>query len=469
MNTIINSLFSTNKTPKSIKLVLTGKKFKSDDWTTKCNFTARADEVLVHPDNKVLIGLGKLENPFFWAGVCEKLPCGTFCAPEFEIARTKAPLTKCPDIKDMIFDALVLGWALAHYNFNTYNKSKIRIRTLILPRSVDSKKSIAIATATFLTRDLINEPANNMTPEIFEKHAKKLAKQNKASFKVISGSALKKFPLLYAVGRGSANSARLVEMNWKCKCSASKNKDIKTLTLIGKGITFDSGGLNLKPGSNMKLMKKDMGGAANVLGLSYLIMQLNLRVNLRVIIPLAENMVSSNSYRPSDILNSRGGMTVEVGDTDAEGRLVLADALAYSGEKKSDLTIDMATLTGAARIAVGQEMVAYFSKNKQTAEAYFNACVKTFDPAWELPLYSPYKSLLRSPIADISSTPAGGPCGGAITAALFLGAFVDKKTDWMHIDLMAYNANSSKGRPKGGEMMGVRGLLEMLLARFGTA
>ncbi|MGB1360708.1 MAG: leucyl aminopeptidase family protein [Alphaproteobacteria bacterium] len=445
--TQINKMFSGTKSKTDLKIKIVEKVPSQDKaWAKTNNFNAKSGEVLITTKNEVLIGAGELNDPFFYAGICEKLPSGNYQAPKLN--------------KDQTFN-LVLGWALAQYNFDNYKKSKSNVKKLIIGDSKEKKQAVSVAQGIFITRDMINTPANDMTPADIEAQVLKIAKQFKAKTKVVKGKALEKdFPLIHTVGQASINTPRLIELNWG-------NDKHPTLHLIGKGISFDSGGLDIKPSGAMLTMKKDMGGAGNIIGLAYIIMANKLPVKLKVLIPSAENMVSNNSYRPMDILKSRKGTTIEVGNTDAEGRLVLADALTYAseGKKPADLTIDMATLTGAARVAVGADMPAFFCDDEKVADKYYKASVKVNDPVWRMPLHKPYRKLLNSPNADINSTGSGG-LGGAITAGLFLGEFAETRTPWIHIDLMAYNASKSAGRPVGGEAMGIRALWELLQDRY---
>ena len=308
-------------------------------------------------------------------------------------------------------------------------------------------------------RDLVNTPAEHMNPQHLAEVAQQVADTYAAECHTVVGEALleQNFPLTHAVGRAGSVAPRMIELNWG-------NKKHPKLALIGKGVCFDTGGLDLKSATGMLLMKKDMGGAAHVLGLAALIMQAQLPVRLQVLIPAVENNVAANSFRPSDVFKTRQGLYVEIGNTDAEGRLVLSDALAYAAESKPDLMIDFATLTGAARVALGTELPALFSNDLSMGQECASLSVSYHDPLWPLPLHQPYKRHLKSDIADLNNAPGGG-YGGAITAALFLEHFVDERP-WIHIDLMAYNITSQPGRPKGGEAMGLRAMLAYLRQRF---
>lgn len=360
------------------------------------------------------------------------------------------------DEKDPETKAII--WGLGAYQFSQYKKPLRQAAKLFLPKSYDHNHIINTVESIYMVRDLINVPTDDLGPSEFAKFAKDFAKEFKMDFKQIVGKDLLKqnFPLIYAVGRASDDEPRLIDLRWN---KSSKKK--KKLTLIGKGICFDTGGLDLKNSSAMLLMKKDMGGAAHVLGLARMIMSANLPIELRVLIPLAENAVSGNAYRPGDVIKSHKGLTVEIGNTDAEGRLVLADALAYAATENPDLMIDIATLTGAARIALGTDLPALFSNHDAFAETLIKEAQQQNDPIWRLPLFSAYKESLNSVIADINNAGADS-YGGAITAALFLKEFVPDQIPWMHFDLMAWNLKPRPGRPAGGEAMALRALFSWL-------
>ena len=352
---------------------------------------------------------------------------------------------------------LCLGWQLGQYQFSTYKrKEHPPLATLVFPDNADRAYVEAATAATFLVRDLVNTPPNEMGPRHLEGCARKLADTYQAELQVIVGKDLtaQQYPLIYNVGKASEQSPRLLDLHWG-------DPKAPKVTLVGKGVCFDSGGLDMKSPAGMKLMKKDMGGAAQVLGLAQMIMQLQLPVRLRVLTPAVENSVAGNAMRPLDVVTSRKGITVEVGDTDAEGRLVLADALWEACSETPRLLIDCATLTGAARVALGTEMPAFFCSHAATAETLQQAAQQTDDPLWRLPLNQAYRSMLDSKVADISST-SSIPQGGAITAALFLQEFVKSDIPWVHIDLMAWNLRSLPGRPEGGEAMGMRALFELI-------
>jgi len=347
--------------------------------------------------------------------------------------------------------AAALGWALGSYRFTRYKKAKRAAAKLLWPAGADRAHVERIVRSTFWVRDLINTPADDMGPAELAGEAERLAKEFRASCKIIVGDQLLKqnFPMVHAVGRASSRPPRLIDIRW--------GRSGPKIALVGKGVCFDSGGLDLKPAAGMLQMKKDMGGAANVLGLGRAIMAAKLPVQLRVLVPAVENAVSGNAYHPLDIVRTRKGITVEIGNTDAEGRLILCDALAEADSEDPALIVDCATLTGAARVALGTELPALFSNDDATAEALLRHGREQQDQFWRLPLHKPYRKQLDSPIADINNVSHGGH-GGAITAALFLNEFVRPRTPWVHIDMMGANANSRPGRPEGGEAFGIRAL-----------
>jgi leucyl aminopeptidase len=359
-----------------------------------------------------------------------------------------------------IADALCLGWSLGCYRYATFKKRAPTYPQLVWPQNAIQADVLALSEGICLGRDLVNAPANHMGPVELSDAAKSLAESHAATFRSVVGDALlkKNYPMIHAVGRASAQAPRLLDLAW------GKASDPK-VTLVGKGVCFDTGGLDVKPAAFMKLMKKDMGGAALVLGLAHAIMSQKLPIRLRVLIPAVENSISGNAMRPLDVLRSRKGISVEVGDTDAEGRLVLADALTEALSEKPDLLIDAATLTGAARVALGTSMPAIFSIKDSTWKELEEASAEVDDPLWRLPLHAPYRSKLSSKIADISNIGSDG-YAGAIVAALFLREFVNDGQDWVHMDTMGYNLESRPGRPAGGETLGLLALHRMLKARY---
>jgi leucyl aminopeptidase len=313
----------------------------------------------------------------------------------------------------------------------------------------------------FLARDLINTPANDMGPEALEKAARRLARAHKATVAVVKGEDLlkKNFPIIHAVGRASAEAPRLIDLTWGPK-GAPK------VTLVGKGVCFDTGGLDVKTASGMLLMKKDMGGAANVLGLASMIMEAGLKLRLRVLVPAVENSISAGSFRPGDVLTSRKGLTVEIGNTDAEGRLVLADALALADEEAPQLLVDMATLTGAARVALGPDLPPFYTDDEALAADIAAASAAEEDPLWRMPLWRPYAAKLASKIADTNNVTSDG-FAGSVTAALFLQRFVGKAKSWAHFDIYGWNPADRPHGPIGGEAQGIRALEKVISQRFG--
>ncbi len=356
---------------------------------------------------------------------------------------------------------LVLGWALGTYRFDRYLKPSEKPRAqLVWPLEVDQARVTAMAEAIFLTRTLINTPAQDMGPTALEQSARVLAERFGGSAECTVGDELlaRNFPMIHAVGRAAVDPPRLIDLTFG-------DPALPKVTLVGKGVCFDTGGLDLKPASGMELMRKDMGGAATVLGLAHMILAQAVPVRLRVLIPAVENAVAGNAYRPGDILQTRQGITVEIGNTDAEGRLVLGDALTLAGEDKPDLLVDFATLTGAARVAVGTEIAAFFARDDALATELEAAARAADDAVWRLPLHEGYRHLLDTPFADINNA-GSGRFAGASTAALFLKEFVADPDRWLHLDIMAWNSRNRPGRPRGGEAMGLRALFAMIEGRF---
>jgi leucyl aminopeptidase len=415
-------------------------------WIEVNRFEARAGEVLLLPSGdgevrRVVFGHDPRNTLWGYAALSGRLPPGAYAI--------------APVLKKDAADAAALGWLIGGYKFDRYKEKQSGkdkdepTRSLVRPKNADPTLAEGLADAIHLVRDLINTPANDMGPSALAGEARRVARRFGAKVTVTTGDALlqKNYPLIHAVGRASSDAPRLIDMRWGAKGPK--------ITLVGKGVCFDSGGLDLKPASGMLLMKKDMGGAAHVLGLAQAIMATDLPLRLRVLIPAVENAVAGNAYRPMDVLPSRKGLTVEVGNTDAEGRLVLADALSEASRDEPDLLLDFATLTGAARVALGAELPALFVNDEKLATRFLKAGEGEGDPLWRMPLHAPYRSLLDSKVADISSTSSGG-LAGAITAALFLQDFVGPDIPWAHVDLMALNATARPGRPQGGEAMGLR-------------
>ena len=355
---------------------------------------------------------------------------------------------------------VALGWALGAYQFNRYRKAKRAPATLAVAAN-DLKKLQPLIDATAQVRDLVNTPTEDMGPQHLAAAIKQLGKTYKAKVREWVGDELLKanFPTLHAAGRASHREPRLIELSWG-KASHPK------LVVIGKGVCFDTGGLNIKTGDGMRWMKKDMGGAAHAIALAGLIMQAKLPVRLTLLVSAIENAVSGNSIRPGDIITTRSGITVEIDNTDAEGRLVLCDALTYGGEQKPDLMLNFATLTGAARVALGPDLPALFANNHALASAMLAASRAVNDPVWSMPLWQPYRKMLDSHVADLVNS-APSRHAGAITAALYLERFVPSEIPWMHLDTYAWNDADRPGRPRGGEAMGLRATFELLQQRYG--
>ena len=353
---------------------------------------------------------------------------------------------------------LCVGWGWADYRYDIYKKDDSPTATLLWPEKVDKDKVEGIVRGVCLIRNLVNTPANDMGPQELVKAATKIAEEYKAKIEITHDEDLKKeFPLIFTVGDSSERRPALIDMTWG-------NAKHPKVTLVGKGVCFDTGGLDLKPPRFMLQMKKDMGGAAHVLGLASLIMRTRLPVRLRVLIPAVENAVSGRAFRPRDVSQSRLGKTVELSDTDAEGRLVLADALTYACEEKPELLIDFATLTGSARSALGYDIPACFSNNNELAQLLQTASGEVEDQVWQLPLWEPYRKELDSDVADLNNI--GNGLGGAIHGGLFLSTFVEKDTDWIHLDVYAWGQNGKPGRPRGGADTGMRAVYAFLEERY---
>ena len=419
-------------------------------WVRATGFAAGAGEVALLPGENgtiagALVGKGKeaqrRRGRFLIAGAVAKLPAGTW---------------RLEGVEGAALEEAALGWLLESYRFGRYRAAEPPKALLAAPAGIDAARIERIAAAEALTRDLINTPASDMGPAELEAAARTLAAQHGATVAVTAGAELQQgFPLIHAVGRAAAagREPRLIELTWGDKRPR--------LTLVGKGVCFDTGGLDIKPASSMGLMKKDMGGAATVLGLAAMIMGQNLPLRLRVLIPAVENSVGSDAFRPQDILTSRKGLTVEINNTDAEGRLVLADALAYGAEAESELTVSMATLTGAARVAVGPDLAPFYTDDDADAAELAAAAALVRDPVWRMPFHEPYESQIEPGIADLDNAPGGG-MAGSITAALFLRRFAAAR--YMHFDIYGWQPVAAPGRPKGGVGQGARALFQALPA-----
>jgi len=352
-----------------------------------------------------------------------------------------------------------LAWCLEAYGYSAYRKMAAPKARLVCPAGVDREEVLRAARAVYLVRDLVNAPASAMGPDDLERAVRAVVRTYRVRLSVTRGRALEKeFPLIYHVGKASSRAPRLIDFVWG-------NARAPRVTLVGKGVCFDTGGLDIKPASNMLLMKKDMGGAANVLGLAQMIMAARLPVRLRVLIPAVENAIAGNAFRPGDVLVSRKGLSVEIGNTDAEGRLILADALTLADAEAPDLMIDMATLTGAARVALGPDLPPFYTDDEAAAAALAEAARAENDPVWRLPFWTPYTRLFESAVADLNNSGDSG-FAGSITAALFLRRFVERATTYMHFDIFAWTPAPRPGRPRGGEAQAMRALFAMIRDRY---
>ncbi|MET0409839.1 MAG: leucyl aminopeptidase family protein [Polyangiaceae bacterium] len=419
-------------------------------WLQSVSFQARPGERCLIPGNdgaaaQAVVGIANPRDPWSYAALPALLPKGRY------------RLAVEPDAT--VADAVALGWALGTYEFTRYKATSASFATLVWPQHADQARVSALVEATGLCRDLINTPAEDLGPHELVEAGVALGKRHGGKTKVLRGEKeLKELPAVYAVGRASSRPPELLDLSW----GDAKNPKV---TLVGKGVVFDTGGLNIKATPYMKLMKKDMGGAALVLALSHVIMALGLPVRLRTLVPAVENSISGNAMRPLDVLNTRKGLTVEIGNTDAEGRLILCDALTLADEEQPELLIDAATLTGAARIALGTGLPALFSSQTALARELIDAGEHSFDPLWHMPLHEPYDKQLDSKVADLNNI-SSSEYGGAIIAALFLKRFIAPTTPWLHIDTMGWNLEGQPGRPVGGEALGLRALTELLIRRY---
>lgn len=417
---------------------------------TANRFTAKPGELVIIPgengdDWSVVVGAPKAPDIWYLASVASKLPAGTYRLAEGTAG------------------AAALGWLLSHHHFTRYLAAPdiIPERILLTRDPASIKEIVMLAEATALVRDLVNTPAADLGPAELAASAEALAKAHDAKFTVTKGVDLEAgFPMIHAVGLAAdkRHAPRLIEVEWGSPANPR-------VVIIGKGITFDSGGLNIKPGNSMRLMKKDMGGAAHALGLAKLIMDARLPLRLHLLIAAAENSIAGNAFRPGDVLKSRGGINVEIDNTDAEGRLVLGDAITRACEDKPAIMIDFATLTGAARVALGPDLPAFFCNDDELAAAFAAASSAVSDPLWRLPLWAGYDDMLSSDIADCVNSSDGG-FAGAITAALFLNKFVTAGTPWAHFDTFAWRPSAKPGRPKGGDALGMRAAFDVLKTKF---
>jgi leucyl aminopeptidase len=418
-------------------------------WAAACGFAARPGESCLLPDADgglagALYGLGDAPARFALAGAAARLPGGVWRLDGIDGGEAR--------------DEAALAWLLAGYRFARYRDQPLPAARLIAPDGVDAPQIEAIAAAEFLTRSLIDTPANDMGPDALEAAVRDLAARFGAAVAVTAGDALLagNLPLIHAVGRAGAERPRLIDLTWG-------DPTHPALTLVGKGVCFDTGGLNLKPGDSMALMKKDMGGAATVLGLAQMLMATAAPVRLRVLIPAVENAVSGHAFRPGDILTARNGLTVEINNTDAEGRLVLADALALAAEDLPAALVCMATLTGAARVALGPDIAPFYTDDDGLAAALVAAAGQVRDPVWRMPFWAPYEAMLDPGIADLDNAPKGG-MAGSVTAALFLRRFARDVPRFVHFDIYGWSPEGDAARPKGGVGQGARALFQALPA-----
>ncbi|MBB5205253.1 leucyl aminopeptidase [Inhella inkyongensis] len=422
-------------------------------WLETLGFAGKPDTHALLPDDKggiaqVIAGVRAVDDPYALAALPQALPTGRY--------RLSA------EGADLDPQAAALSWSLGDYVFDAY-KARGRVGAeLVLVDGPEAQRGLAIATAMCATRDLVNTPAEDMGPAQLANAVKLIAKPHGAKVKEIVGDALLKhnFPAIHAVGRAAAagREPRLIELTWG-------DAKAPRLSIVGKGVCFDTGGLDIKPADGMRNMKKDMGGAANALGLAALVMALKLPVRLQLLIPAVENAIAGNAYRPGDVVRTRKGLTIEIGNTDAEGRVVLCDAMAYAAESQPELLIDLATLTGAARVALGPELPALFTRDLALARELVDLGLQERDPLWHMPLWQPYQAMIETPMADVSNS-GNSPQAGAVTAALFLDRFVPADQNWLHIDLFAWNLVSRPGRPAGGEAQGIRTLMHHLERRY---
>ena len=433
---------------------LAGQPTRIAKWVESLGFKAEPGSVCLLPADgtgglgRALAGIDPDDGLWSFAGLPGKLPAG-----RYSLDGGLAPAAAT---------SAALGWGLGTYEFSAYRKPRGRFATLVWPKGADRAAVERAVEATYLVRDLVNTPAEDMGPAELAAAATRLARAHSAKKTVTVGETLlkKNYPMVHAVGRASTRAPQLIDLRW--------GREGPAVVLVGKGVCFDTGGLDLKSAAGMKLMKKDMGGAAHVLGLAGMIMAAKLRVRLRVLVPAVDNSVSGNAIRPMDVVKTRKGLTVEIGNTDAEGRLILCDALTDADAERPDLIVDFATLTGAARVALGTELPAMFCNNDEVAGALLRHGLEQRDPVWRLPLHAPYRRLFDSKVADLNNI-SGDAYAGAIIAALFLAEFVDRETPWVHFDVMAWNVTSRPGRPEGGEAMGLRATYALIedLARGG--
>jgi leucyl aminopeptidase len=420
-------------------------------WLRATGFSGAPDSHALVPDaegslREVWVGVRSATHPFALSSLPLSLPVGRYRLADEGLA--------------IDAETAALSWELGGYQFDLYKPATRECATLMLPSSRAAQRGLMLAAAIASTRDLVNTPAEHMGPAELAEAVKLVAKQHGATFRQTVGEELLKanFPAIHAVGRAATRAPRLIELTWG-------HPRHRKLTLVGKGVCFDSGGLDIKGADGMRQMKKDMGGAANALGLAQMVMALNLPVRLQLLIPAVENAISGNAYRPGDVFKTRQGLHIEIGNTDAEGRVILCDALAYGVESQPALMIDMATLTGAARVALGPQLPALFTRDMALARSLVDRGLALNDPLWHMPLWADYHKGIESDVADIVNT-GRGAMAGAINAALFLADFVPENLPWLHLDLFAWNDSARPGRPVGGEAQTLRTLLAHLEEHF---
>jgi leucyl aminopeptidase len=421
-------------------------------WLKTAGFTGQPGKHGLLPDKagnleKVFYGVGEAAgDPFDFARLARVLPEGTYRIDG--------------DLRDR--RGATFGWLLESYRFERYRTGASPSPRLVCPAEIDRSAVLRAARAHFMVRDLVNTPSADMGPDELEAAVRQVAARHHAKLRIVAGDRLRReFPMIHTVGQASTRRPRLIDFTWG-PARAPK------LTLVGKGVCFDTGGLDIKPASGMLSMKKDMGGAANVLGLAWMIMEARLKLRLRVLIPAVENSISGNAFRPGDVLTSRKGIRVEIGNTDAEGRLILGDALALADEESPDLLVDMATLTGAARVALGPDLPPFYTSDDDLALALARHSAKANDPVWRMPLWTPYYALIESTVAELNNAGESG-FAGSLTAALFLKRFVERAESYVHFDIFAWTPTAKPGRPRGGEAQAIHALFGLIEERYGSA
>lgn len=427
-------------------------------WASANGFRGQKGRLLLCPDEEggiagALFGMGKGFEPMTLRALADRLPGGVW---------------RLEGVADDQADLAALAFSLGSYAFDRYttcDETSEPAPRLVVPDGVDGERVRDLARSCDLVREMVDTPAADMGPLQIETIAREIAEESGASISVITGEALLEanYPAVHAVGRAAVpdRAPRMIEMHWN-----ADRADLPLLALVGKGVVFDTGGLNLKTGAGMRNMKKDMGGAAHALGLARSVMRAGLPVRLVVLVPAVENAVSGDAFRPGDILSSRKGLSIEIGNTDAEGRLILADALARAGELDPDLTLDFATLTGAARVALGPDLPPLYTDDEALAAELLAASARVHDPLWRMPLWAPYADALDSDIADLRNDSAAWAQAGSVTAALFLKNFAPRTGAWAHLDIFAWNPRGRSGWPQGGEVQALRAAFEMLKTRY---